>query len=123
MRATYRFEEWVREELGDCTDEDVRVYFAERGLPMSEETWRKLRRGLISELRIETWCRICDVTGRPLSYFIDYEPLGLPPDPQPLPPKARRRPRSIEPAPKHPGTRSSGRRRPQALAYIGKEKL
>jgi hypothetical protein len=97
MRATYRFDDWVREELGDCADEDVRVFFAERGLEMVEEQWRKLRRGLFSELRIETWCRICDITGKPLSYFIDYIPAGPPPRPRPLAPHKRRRPKRAAP--------------------------
>ena len=108
-RIRYGFPAWARANVDPCTPAEVTRYFADRGVEHTKEFWRKLLRGEESVARLETWRRICDATGEPLSTFLVYEPAGEPPAPSRRPTrkktrKGRDRSASVLPPPPDPRT-------------------
>jgi hypothetical protein len=78
----YRFPQWAEEHVGSRRPVRVERWFTERGLQLSDETWRKfLRDEPPPTIVLETWSLICEVSECRLSEFFEYTPTGgaLPP--------------------------------------------
>lgn len=104
MRAglRYGFPDWAEANVDPCTPAELTRYFLERGVLYTREFWRKLLRGDVRSAKLETWLRICDATGEPLSRFIDYHPDGRAPAPRERASKAKPRRPKREAPPRFP---------------------
>lgn len=76
MPVIYLFPTWAERTLGTRRPAAVARYFRERGFEQSREGWRKLLSSEPKSISIATWATICEITGQPLSSFIDYAPTG-----------------------------------------------
>jgi hypothetical protein len=89
MATRYLFRSWARTTIGSTQPAAAQRWFADRGLNLSRETYRKfLSPRPPASLMLSTWERICEASGEPLSTFVEVKPSGPAPEPTPPPPPA-----------------------------------
>jgi hypothetical protein len=72
----YTFPDWCEANVGGRGAAAVHAWLSARGVPLSRQAVAKLLDRTPRDLRLKTWRAICDATGRPLSYFIEYVPAS-----------------------------------------------